>query len=588
MLLLTNYRPEYQERWGAKTYYTRLRIDPLPSQDADDFLEVLLGDAFSLMPLKQLLKERTGGNPFFLEESVRVLVETQALEGRPGAYELVHSLDDLQMPATIQAILAARIDRLPHKEKQLLQAAAVIGTDVPLILLLSIADQPDDEVRRGLAHLQSAEFLYESRLFPDPEYTFKHALTHEVAYSGLLHERRRQLHQRVGLAIEASYPDRLIELAEMLANQFERGEDWPKAVHYLLRITEKVKGQHAYERAAEFCSRALEITAKVSELVDERVRGGVLLGDVWSLLGDIEQANQSYEQALLDVTEPTAREQIANRLHRQHTTVHNGATIAYYEHGSGEHTLVLVHPVMYGLAVFQPVVEKLCQEFRIITIDPRGRGASDSLPGTYPLTEHVEDICAVIEACSADKPVTGLGFSRGGTLMMMLAASYPNLLQKLVVMSSHASPTQTYAQMDWIEEIRDLLKKGDKEQAFRLWATRRHSEPGSEYLIEQFVLRSVDVSSEAALKFYTPDPEDDVADLLPHIPVPTLVIHGTEDGIVPIRFARYIAEHIAGAQFYGCKGIGHGALHTATSEICEVLRCFIQTGTVPEGIRVAS
>ena len=191
---------------------------------------MLLGDALSLRPLKQLLKERTGRNPFFLEESVRVLVDTQALAGRPGAYELVRSLDALQMPATIQAILAARIERLPPAEKQLLQAAAVIGTDVPLMLLHSIADQPDDEVRRGLAQLQSAEFLYESQLFPDPEYTFKHALTHEVASSGLLHERRRQLHQRVGLAIEASYPDRLSELAEMLANQFERGEDWPKAV----------------------------------------------------------------------------------------------------------------------------------------------------------------------------------------------------------------------------------------------------------------------------------------------------------------------------------------------------------------------
>ena len=121
MLLLTNYRPEYPERWSAKTYYTRLRIDPLPPQDADDLLEVLLGTASSLMPLKQLLKDRTGGNPFFLEESVRVLVETQALQGSLGAYEFVRNLDDLQMPATVQAILAARIDRLPPEDKQLLQ-----------------------------------------------------------------------------------------------------------------------------------------------------------------------------------------------------------------------------------------------------------------------------------------------------------------------------------------------------------------------------------------------------------------------------------------------------------------------------------
>jgi Adenylate and Guanylate cyclase catalytic domain len=127
---------------------------------------------------------------------------------------------------------AARIDRLPLEEKQLLQSAAVIGTDVPLVLLQEIAVSSADDLQRGLGHLQEAKFLYETRLLPDPEYTFKHALTHDVAYSGLLHERRRLLHRRVGQAIETRYAGRLVEFAEMLANQFERGEDWAKIVHY--------------------------------------------------------------------------------------------------------------------------------------------------------------------------------------------------------------------------------------------------------------------------------------------------------------------------------------------------------------------
>jgi predicted ATPase len=200
-----------------------------------------LGTDPSLEPLKALLKERTGGNPFFLEESVRTLVEAEALRGERGAYRLAHDLRTMQIPATVQALLAARIDRLPLEEKQLLQSAAVIGTDVPLVLLQEIADLSEDDLRRSLAYLQEGEFLYETRLFPDPEYTFKHALTHDVAYSGLLHERRRLLHRRVGQAIETRYADRLVEFAEMLANQFERGEDWAKAVHYQLRTAEKVK-----------------------------------------------------------------------------------------------------------------------------------------------------------------------------------------------------------------------------------------------------------------------------------------------------------------------------------------------------------
>ena len=140
---------------------------------------------------------------------MRTLVETGVLVGEPGAYRLARPLDGLQVPATVQAVLAARIDRLPLEEKRLLQTAAVIGTDVPFALLRAIADLPEEALHRGLAHLQAAEFLYETRLFPEPEYTFKHALTHEVAYGSLLLGRRRGLHARLVEALEALAPERV-------------------------------------------------------------------------------------------------------------------------------------------------------------------------------------------------------------------------------------------------------------------------------------------------------------------------------------------------------------------------------------------
>ena len=193
LLLLVNYRPEYQHGWGSKTYYTQLRIDPLPPESAEDLLQALLGSDSSLAPLKQLLIARTEGNPFFLEESIRTLVETKFLVGERGSYRLEKTLESTQVPATVQAVLAARIDRLPPDEKRLLQSAAVIGKDVRLVLLQAIADQSEEEISRGLIRLQAAEFLYETSLFPEVEYTFKHALTHEVAYGSLLQERRHVL-----------------------------------------------------------------------------------------------------------------------------------------------------------------------------------------------------------------------------------------------------------------------------------------------------------------------------------------------------------------------------------------------------------
>ncbi len=186
VLFLVNYRPQYQHGWGSKTYYTQLRIDPLPPESASELLQALLGDDPGLQPVKQLLIERTQGNPFFLEESVRTLVETQALVGERGAYRLAKALPSVQVPASVQAILAARIDRLPPEDKRLLQSASVIGEDVPFTLLQAVVELPEDELRRGLSRLQAGEFLYETSLFPDLEYTFKHGLTYQVTYNSLL------------------------------------------------------------------------------------------------------------------------------------------------------------------------------------------------------------------------------------------------------------------------------------------------------------------------------------------------------------------------------------------------------------------
>jgi predicted ATPase len=160
---------------------------------------------------------RTQGIPF-MEESVRTLVETQGLVGELGAYRLAQALPSLQMPATVQGVLAARIDRLPPQEKQLLQTAAVIGTEVPLPLLQAIADTAEDVLHRGLAHLQAAEFLYETQLFPEHAYTFKHALTQQVAYEMFLQERRRALHARIVEALEALAGERVAEQVERLAH----------------------------------------------------------------------------------------------------------------------------------------------------------------------------------------------------------------------------------------------------------------------------------------------------------------------------------------------------------------------------------
>jgi class 3 adenylate cyclase/tetratricopeptide (TPR) repeat protein len=285
LLLLVDYRPEYQHGWGRKTYYSQLRLDALPPESAGELLSALLGDDPALEPLKRLLVKR--GNPFFIEESIRTLAETGALAGERGAYRLTRALQAIEVPATVQVILTARIDRLPADDKRLLQTASVIGKDVPFALLHAVAELSEDAVHRAIARLQAAEFLYETRLFPAPEYTFKHALTHEVTYGTLLQERRKALHARIVDAIERFYPDRLPEHVEGLAHHAVRGAMWERAVRYLRQAGEKAVARSANREAVAFFEQALtalsqlpESRETLGEALDIRIPLGACLGTI--------------------------------------------------------------------------------------------------------------------------------------------------------------------------------------------------------------------------------------------------------------------------------------------------------------------
>jgi len=233
ILLLVNYRPEYSHQWGSKTYYTQLRLDSLGKESAEEMLSALLGDGKDLIPLKRLIIDRTEGTPFFMEEIVQALFEDGVLQ-RNGVVKLAKSMNAVKVPATVQAILAARIDRLPPEEKELLQTLAVIGREFALSLIRLVSEgSKEDELERKLATLQMAEFIYEQPATGDVEYIFKHALTQEVASNSVLVERRQQLHGRMGLALEALYSSAIEEhLAERASlcsqRQSRQGDRLPR------------------------------------------------------------------------------------------------------------------------------------------------------------------------------------------------------------------------------------------------------------------------------------------------------------------------------------------------------------------------
>jgi class 3 adenylate cyclase/tetratricopeptide (TPR) repeat protein len=258
ILMLVNYRPEYHHAWGNRTGYTQLRLDPLGSQSAEEMLHALLGSDASLQSLRRLIIEKTQGNPFFMEEMVRALVEQGVLVGN-GATRLTKPLTEIRIPPTVHGILASRIDALPASEKNLLQTLAVIGKDFPLSLVGHIAAIPDDQLEPMLKGLQAGEFIHEQPALGETAYTFKHVLTQEVAYNSMLIERRRLSHERTGEAIEEMFKDRIDDHLTQLAHHYSRTANTRKAVEYLFRAGNQDEARSAYSEAVSRLSSALEL-----------------------------------------------------------------------------------------------------------------------------------------------------------------------------------------------------------------------------------------------------------------------------------------------------------------------------------------
>ena len=581
ILLLVTYRPGFRDAWTSHSGYTLCHLDPLTDEHADVLLGRLLGSGEDLDPVKRGLIRRAEGNPLFLEEMTRALAETGRLDGRPGAYRAVGDVDGFTMPATVQDVIAARIGLLGALEKQVLQTASVLGRTVPLDPLLAVCQYGDEAVRDALAVLTDAEFLYQTRFLPSAEFRFKHELTRHVAYGSLPRSRRVALHAAVACAMEDLWPNGLAAVVDALADHCEAGERWDKAARYLIQASAKAKSRFGLAEAISLAERGLAAAEKTGD-PDERCRieALTLLGDLLSLRGDLAGANGAYVQALGLEEDEHRRPAIANRLHRPLSVTRAGGRVAYYEHGAGSTTLVFIHPFVYGLPVFQPLIEELCQEFRIITIDPRGTGASSPLAPGYDMHDHTEDVRAVVAEAGRGGPVVGVGISRGVLLLIRLAVLQPELLSRIVLVGAYWRQTVGLgAKVPEGAEAGDLmaaLEAGDLRRAVEVFAPTIFSEPGTEELRRQFIDQCLNLHEDTIRRFFTVDPRNDVTGLMERVAVPTLLAHGGDDRDVPFAAAREMAGRVPGASLYCFEGKGHLPTFTATAEFCDVLRRFVR------------
>ncbi len=288
-LLILNFRPEYHAQWMQKSWYRQLPLLPLGPEAIQELLDDLLGADPSVRGLSELVHERTAGNPFFAEEVVQTLIEAGNLDGSKGRYRLVTPIERLEIPSSVESVLAARIDRLPEREKQVLQAASVIGKEFAEPILSAVLDWPSTELSSSIQALKDAEFLFEKSLYPVTEYAFKHPLTQEVALGSQLRERRAKTHAAVARTIEAAHAERLDEHAALLAHHYDEAGDHDQAArfHRLAAIwilkSDASESRAHWKRMLELL-RPLEKTAERQRLalegIDLMLTNGWRFGDV--------------------------------------------------------------------------------------------------------------------------------------------------------------------------------------------------------------------------------------------------------------------------------------------------------------------
>ena len=270
IVLLVNYRPEFTHSWASRSFYRQIRIDPLPDRGVQTLLDDVLGADPSVEVLKSRLSERAGGNPFFLEECFRAVQVSGLMHGEAGMYRFVGDADMLALPETVHAVIAARLDRLSEANKQLLQVAAVIGTEFSRRLLMNVGGLADEDFDAAIADLQAVEFLAPARIIPETVYRFKHALTHEVVYGSLLKQRRLELHRHILDAIERDQAHRIAEQIETLAFHAARAEDWPRTARYARQAGMKAAARSANREAVKLFAQALTALQRLPDTRDRR------------------------------------------------------------------------------------------------------------------------------------------------------------------------------------------------------------------------------------------------------------------------------------------------------------------------------
>jgi pimeloyl-ACP methyl ester carboxylesterase len=525
---------------------------------------------------------RADGVPLFIEELTRLVLESELIAETVDRYVLRGSMPDTSIPTTLRDSLMARLDRAASA-KEVAQLAACIGRVFSHEMLAAASTLEPDALRAALDQLSNNQLIDCSGLPSAQVHVFRHALVQEAAYQSLPKSRRRELHARIADVVETRFPEIIAHQPEWLAHHHAEAGHAGRASECLLDAARRARSVYALREATAHLEKCIALlqthrsgNAHEGAHIAERreLEAFEMLGDLAGLMDDLAGANSRYDQALIHASADEDRTRIQRKRHRSRAAFSGGARIAFYEHGGGEITLLLVSPLAYGLATIQPILEQLCQEFRIVTIDPRGSGASDPLTRPYRVEDHAKDVRAVIAELGGG-PVVGVGISAGANMLLRLAHAEPSLFQALVALGTPPGDFSVLFHPLYLERIHDKGVK-DVAELMRVHTELVFSEPEMEELRERTIRSRLSLPRETLLSFFDHDPTKDVLPLLSAITAPVLVAHGREDRLIAFAAAEEIAARLPNAQLCAFDRKGHVPIFTATTEFCNAVRRFVR------------
>ena len=514
-----------------------IKLKRLDKDQSSELINNVLGIDDDLL-VKRIHRE-TEGNPFFIIETLRFLINKKLLKIKGNKWKLVKAIKEVEIPPKIHDIVLHRTDILREEERDILACASVVGEEFSSDIIEKIAGLNRLRLLKKLSRIERKYQLIHSF---NGKYRFDHSKIREVLYQEMAPELRQEYHSLIAQQLERKYKNRLDEVANQLAHHYYKSGITQKAVPYLLEAGKRSRKQYALFETIQYFSQALEVMGDDQKWNRERTEITEALGDLYGLAAEHELANKCYSKGIAGTDDEAVKNRMRKKIRRKKIVENDGVKLAYYVYGEGEPTILLLEGFV-SPEMFNPQIKYFCQKYKVVTVDLRGTGESDKPPSEYTIDMHMDDLRSVIEDLQ-DKNISIIGFSMGGMITIKYVANYPGKISKIVLWATNPAPLSDDPDFNIKARERDKMPPSWRVRKF--WETI-FSVPGSEHLVEWGLKSTQKTPPEIFVNSFRNYMNEDVRPLLRKINIPTLILQG-EKCLIPLEKARYLNKNISGSK----------------------------------------